>query len=297
MLRKKHRPVSFKNANGVLGNLTRVDLADITKEVEQNGFYMFPHLLSKDVCERLVEFALTADCSPWPPPPGYDEKPGIYHRRHPLAETYRFTEQLLLDNPDVQKLISDYSILSVAQAYLSTPPILDIVTMWWSSAFARKASEEAAQLYHFDMDRIKWLKFFFYLTDVTSETGPHCYVAKSHKRKGQPRDLLKRGYARISDEDIERHYPLQSIREIAGPQGTMFVADTRGFHKGKPPEAGDRLVLQFEFCNNLFGGAYSKSDLKNNYDAHLLALAKKAHCVQGKNALRRLTSRFKFRGQ
>ncbi len=277
----KHRPVAFPNADGVLGNLTRADLAGITNEIQQNGYYIFPHLLSADVCARLVEFALTAECTPSPQaaPVGL---PNIYHRDQPVADIYKFDEQTLLDHPDVQKLISDHSILSLAQSYLASPPILDIVTMWWSTAFSREASVDAAQLYHFDMDRIRWLKIFFYLTDVTPTNGPHCYVAKSHKRKGQPLSLLKRGYARIPDEDIARYYQAGDIKEITGPRGTMFVADTRGFHKGMPISNGDRLLLQFEFTSSLFGGAYTKAHLKNNYDAHLLALAKRYRRVYSK---------------
>jgi hypothetical protein len=274
LIRRKHRQVRFPNADGVLGNLTPADLSRITAEVKENGYYIFPHLLPADLCERLVEFALTTECMPSPQaaPVGLSN---IYHRDQPVADTYKFAEQSLLDNPDVQKLISDHSILSLAQSYLGVPPILDIVTMWWSTMFSHEASAEAAQLYHFDMDRIRWLKIFFYLTDVTATNGPHCYVAKSHKRKGQPVSLLKRGYVRIPDKDIERYYPASDIKEITGPRGTIFVADTRGFHKGMPIEAGDRLLLQFEFCDSLFGGQYTRARLKESHDAHLLEMAQR----------------------
>lgn len=281
LIRRKHREVTFPNADGVLGNLTRADLTRITNEVKENGYYIFPHLLSADVCEKLVEFALTTECTPSPQAVP-DRQSNIYPRDQPAADTYRFTEQSLLDNSDVQKLISDRSILSLAQSYLASPPILDIVTMWWSTTFSREASAEAAQLFHFDMDRIQWLKVFFYLTDVTATSGPHCFVAKSHKRKGQPLSLLKRGYVRIPDEDIERFYQADDIKEITGPRGTMFVADTRGFHKGKPIENGDRLILQFEFSNSLFGSEYTKARFENNYESHLLELAEKYQRVYSK---------------
>jgi hypothetical protein len=282
-VRTRHRPVSFPNADGVLGNLTRDDLGRITDQVKENGYYIFPHLLAGDVCQRLQDFALRAECKPV-------AESGIlpstvYQRERPQAETYRFSEQLLLDHPDVQKLISDYSVLALAQSYLGVPPILDIVTMWWSTAFAREASSEAAQLYHFDMDRIRWLKFFFYLTDVGPANGPHCFVAKSHKRKGQPLHLLKRGYVRIPDEDIESYYPDDDIKEISGPRGTIFVADTRAFHKGKPLQEGDRLILQFEFSNSLFGGAYTTALFERNYDPHLLHLARRYQRIYSKFTL------------
>jgi hypothetical protein len=283
LIRTRHRQVSLPNADGILGNLTRGDLDRITNEVEQNGYYLFTHSLPLDVCEELLDFALHTQCTPVAEVGILPA--GVYQREHPLAETYRFSEAALLDNPAVQKLISDPSILSLAQSYLQVPPILDIVTMWWSTAFASEASSEAAQLYHFDMDRIRWLKFFFYLTDVGPKTGPHCFVAKSHKRKGQPLHLLKRGYVRIPDEDIEAYYPADDIKEITGRRGTIFVADTRGFHKGKPVAEGDRLVLQFEFCNSLFGGVYTRGDIADNCDPNLVALAKKYKRVYSKFTL------------
>jgi hypothetical protein len=285
LIKTRHRPVAFPNADGVLGNLTQPRLEQITNEVRENGYYIFPHLLEPDVCQRLTEFALSTECKP------VSEAgilpPRIYHRERPVAETYRFSEQSLLDLPDVQKLIADYSILALAQSYVGVPPILDLIVMWWSTAFAREASSESAQLYHFDMDRIRWLKFFFYLTDVGPDNGPHCFVAKSHKRKGQPLHLLKRGYVRIPDADIETYYPADDIKEITGPRGTMFVADTRAFHKGKPVREGDRLILQFEFSNSLFGGAYTIGSLESHYDPHLLELAER---------YRRVYSKFNLKG-
>jgi hypothetical protein len=48
------------------------------------------------------------------------------------------------------------------------------------------------------------------------------------------------------------------LLEFHGPRGTIIAEDTRGFHKGKPIEGGDRLVLEFDFCDSLFGGGYDQ---------------------------------------
>ena len=101
------------------------------------------------------------------------------------------------------------------------------------------------------MDRIKFLKVFFYLTDVDADTGSHCYVPASHRRK--PAALLRDG--RYSDEEITRHYGSTPV-EITGRRGTILLADTRGIHKGKPLARGERLILQFELAPSLFGQYY-----------------------------------------
>jgi hypothetical protein len=179
----------------------------------------------------------------------------LYDRNRPLGVRYDFREQDLIDHPDVQQLMSDLSLLAVAQEYLGSAPVLDIVAMWWHTAFSASADKAAAQLYHFDMDRVKWLKFFFYLTDVTPETGPHCFVAGSHRRGKTPRALLKKGYARLTDGEVRSFFNDADLIEFTGPKGTIIAEDTRGLHKGKHVTRGHRLMFELEFTNSLFGGA------------------------------------------
>ncbi len=52
---------------------------------------------------------------------------------------------------------------------------------------------------------------------------------------------------------MRRFYAPERFVEITGPRGTIVVVDTRGFHKGKPLDAGDRLILQMEYADSLFG--------------------------------------------
>jgi len=196
-------------------------------------------------------------------------KVSIYNRQNPLAVTYWLQEEDLIANPDIQDLMADLSLLAIAQAYLGTQPIIDIVAMWWSTDLSKTACNDSAQMYHFDMDRIKWLKFFIYLTDVTDDNGPHCYIVGSHQIGGKPTELLQLGYSRIVDEQIYQFYPKEKICEVIAPRGTIIAGDTLCFHKGKPLKQGDRLVLELEFTNSLFGGSYQKVELKNPINNNL----------------------------
>ena len=84
-----------------------------------------------------------------------------------------------LDEADVvrslaaQRLLADESLLAVAQEYLEAAPVQDMVAMWWSTAAEEQPSSAAAQLYHFDLDRLRFLKVFVYLSDVDDSAGPH----------------------------------------------------------------------------------------------------------------------------
>jgi hypothetical protein len=63
---------------------------------------------------------------------------------------------------------------------------------------------------------------------------------------------------RIPDEEIHRHYPQDAITEICGEAGSVIAVDTRGWHKGKALREGERLILQFEYTNSMFGQSYPR---------------------------------------
>ena len=48
-----------------------------------------------------------------------------------------------------------------------------------------------------------------------------------------------------------------------------MVEDTRGLHKGKHVSRGDRLVLQLQFSNSLFGMSYPDAKILDPVDARL----------------------------
>jgi hypothetical protein len=158
-----------------------------------------------------------------------------------------------MKNKDIQDLIMDPVLMNVARNYLQCEPIFDFPAMWWSTAFQKEASHEAAQLYHFDMDRIKWLKIFIYINDVDINNGPHSYIKGSHIVGAKPDSILKRGYARIEDRELAPFYKKDDFITLTGKQGEIFAGDTKCWHKGNPLVDGHRLVLEFEYTSSLFG--------------------------------------------
>lgn len=272
-LKRLRGPCELPTPSGVLGNLSDRQLSAVADILRKDGYYVFPNKLPADLCDRLLRFGLHQPSSV-----REDERPAldasmrrVYgdDRSMPRGVRYDVAPQDLLANKDVQDLLSDPSILGVAQAYLESPPIADVLSMWWHTAYANEPSAAAAQFYHFDMDRIKWLKFFIYLTDVGPDNGPHSFVARSHRTGGIPADLLSKGYARLTDEDVGKHYRSEDVIEFVGARGTVLVEDTRGLHKGKHVTTGDRLILQLQFSNSLFGGAYPKARLPTNLTSQL----------------------------
>lgn len=248
-------PPTPATANGVLGDLSGARMAELDARLRRDGHVLFPAALPPALCDRLLEFALMQPCRRRPmdgEAAGATE--AVYERAKPTGIVYDFHPQVLVNNPDIQGLMQDSSILGLAQAYLGAQPVLDTVNLWWTAAQGARPDSNAAQLWHFDMDRVRWLKFFVYLTDVGPQSGPHCFVAGSHRTDGIPRELLERGYVRISDADVARLYPSGAFRKFTAPRGSIIAEDTRGLHKGESVLSGDRLMLEFEFSNSLFGG-------------------------------------------
>jgi hypothetical protein len=232
----------------------------------ESGYYVFERKIPGDMCDRLMQFALThpGELTPMDGQTATRKTSEIYVRGKPQAVRYIFDPMDLLKSTDVQSLIADLSLAAVAQDYLGARPVIDVLTMWWLTDFADRPDSQAAQFFHFDMDRPKWVKFFIYLTDVQPTTGPHSFVAGSHKTGGIPQNLLNKGYARLADEEVLDAYPENRIREIVAPRGTILAEDTRGLHKGKHIVKGDRLLLQIQYSNCLFGGDYPKISFQGN---------------------------------
>lgn len=259
-------PYDFGKAEGTLGSMTGQARERVVTNLRNQGYHVFDERLSEEMCDRLLEFAVSHPCKMRPMDGENSEKAKrvVYPRGRPETVRYDFTPQDLLGNKDVQNLLADVSFSAVAQDYLGARPVIDVLGMWWHTDYSDKPDMDAAQYYHFDMDRPKWLKFFIYLTDVTTESGPHTFVAGSHKTNGIPPTMLSKGYARLTDEEVENHYGRQNIVEFVAPRGTIIAEDTRGLHKGKHVKQGDRLILQIQFSNSLFGGYYPKAELDKN---------------------------------
>ncbi|MEI9804957.1 MAG: phytanoyl-CoA dioxygenase family protein [Pseudolabrys sp.] len=171
------RPYTFQDARGVLGDFSSEEIDFIGSDIRERGYHVFRQRLQDEMCDELLKFAGSTTCvkRAMDGQGNADTEIPRFPRESPDAVRYEFREQDLINYPLIQKIMADRSIINVAQNYLGSQPIVDVVAMWWNAASARP-DKQAAQYWHFDMDRIKWLKFFIYLTDVGPENGAHSFV-------------------------------------------------------------------------------------------------------------------------
>ncbi|WP_309640416.1 phytanoyl-CoA dioxygenase family protein [Flavobacterium sp.] len=246
------------DSKGIL-NLSKAAISKTVATMKQNGFVEFDAVLPDAMIDAIYDYASKTPVSYLETATDdqkYSAEQVIFDENKPISPRYNFTGNEIVQCEALQELIFDQSLLAFAQEYLGCKPILDLVAFWWSAPFDGVGKNAAAQMYHFDLDRIKFMKFFFYITDVTPETGPHCFVKGSHGKL--PKAINRDG--RFEDSTIENIYGKENMMEICGKRGSILAVDTRGFHKGKDLSEGKRLLFQIQFTNSLFGQTYQPVD-------------------------------------
>ena len=159
------------------------------------------------------------------------------------------------DCPAIEKILSDRDLLGIARSYLGAEPVMVGARCWWSFASNSDANTQTSdgQSFHYDLDDYRAVCFFFYLTDVDEESGPHICVRKSHRRK--PLRYLVSPFKSRTDEDIHSTYKPEQIVSVEGKAGQGFAEDLFCYHKGSHPKSKDRLILQVRFRLQDFGGS------------------------------------------
>jgi len=172
-------------------------------------------------------------------------------RRFLLAQYMNVRQRSTL----VARLAEDPVLLEIAARYVGAKPKLVGVNLWWSYPEEANAAARdfAAQKFHFDLDDFRFIKFFFYLTDVDAASGPHVAVRGTHRHKRRASFREHFAVRRYSDEEILAAYGADSVVTITGPAGTGFAEDTMCIHKGLPPASRPRLALQIQYALNDFG--------------------------------------------
>jgi hypothetical protein len=246
----KRPPEPSLTGEGILKMDHPQHLVAALNELKTEGYHVFANRVPDALRDRLLNWSKSAPALAAMP----DKRPGQFGPVD-LARTdvdgFAIDSQALIDNPDIQSLIVDSSFWAVAQNYLGVFPVFTGVAMRWSLPSDRPPNDEFAQFYHWDADFIRWLKIFFFLTDVDANSGPHVYVRGTHRPGTHAKELRDRFYARIPDADIERIYGKENIVTALVPGGSIVAGDTRAWHKGEHPTKHPRCWLQLQFASSL----------------------------------------------
>ncbi len=243
----------------------KFNLDKINQCLINDGYFIIENFLSKEECENFKKFILNNTL--------IAKKNGkliskniLFDEKNPKGSLYEMSDDKIFESEISQNLLFSNFFYNVSKKYFNSLPYFDHMSLA-ISAKSDKVDVHAAQKFHFDMDRPKWLKFFIYINDVDENNGPHFFIPKTHKNLGIVRDIRLNGYSRIDDNIIDKYY--KNIKSIKGKKGTLLIEDTRGLHKGSVVKENYRLIALLQFNNSNFGNEIVKYKInfknKNNY--------------------------------
>lgn len=209
-------------------------LSEGAAALESSGYYIFPCLLGEEIIHNILL---------------------SYQVEKEFEGRVILPVDDLLKNRTIIDLWMDSVLISLSERFLKTVPILDYVTGFCSRPINSREIEKLdkdALLYHFDKDRVKFLKIFVYLSDVDGNNGPHSLIPGSQLivplKDGRYLD------AEVSDFKIKNN--LQEM-QIIGRKGTIFAVNTHCMHRGNVVLSGERIILEMEYTNSIVGAPTS----------------------------------------
>jgi hypothetical protein len=245
-LRALRNPTAGTASGTVFGSIS---IADTVTSLERDGLFAGIRL-PRHVVDDLREFAQQTSCYG-----NVSKKISFFPSEHKEAES-KFATPILVghylekieDCPRVREIQEDPLLREIASRYLKRKPNILSSRMWWSfpvERFDDGLARLASQSLHFDMNDWSSVKFFFYLTDVDADSGPHVYVQRSHRRKRLRDQFTVFAGKRISE--VIDFYGASNFVTICGPAGFGFAEDPFGLHMGTVVQKGPRLVLEIEY--------------------------------------------------
>lgn len=223
------------------------------KSLQDNGYVMLENLVPSHELEQMVDWfstKLTID--------RYNEGAGHFDPLEPpeSCHTASFSAEDILRSPHAIKWVNNENVLRIVEATLGAKATLSNISVWWS--LPGHDTPQAAESFHRDVDDLRFIKLFIYLTDVDGESGPHAFVPKSHKHMGY------RTIRRYSDEEIKSEFGENGIKYFTESKGSAFLENTFGLHKGQLPKKKRRLLFQAQYSLHPIGlSEYSPLKLSN----------------------------------
>jgi hypothetical protein len=166
---------------------------------------------------------------------------------NPVSSGHYF--ERITDCAAITAVQQDNLLQTVARSYLGDRSCVIATRLWWSfpvpSEIAKEPELRPRDMLHFDLDDWRMLKFFFYLTPVSSEAGPHLYMRGTHRRHIL-KHQLSLTVGRPAEEVLEAYGP-DGLVTIEGNAGFGFAEDPFGFHAGSLAHTTPRLMLEVAF--------------------------------------------------
>lgn len=206
-----------------------------SEQLQRDGYTFLPDLVSSQQIRDVL-----AHCENLPAHDPYRPELGTFTAPEnvpPVTHVAHYSNEAILDAPHLLSIANDPRVLTIVERFLGAKPTIGALRLWWSTP-TPSGEPEHAELFHRDIDDLRFVKLFVYLTDVDDESGPHIYASGSHRKN----TLTQVG--RFTDKEVADAVGEETIVRLKGPAGTSFIESTYGLHRGLPPTRKPRLVFQ-----------------------------------------------------
>jgi hypothetical protein len=157
-----------------------------------------------------------------------------------------YPDDVVVSAPHLMRIANDPLILDALELVFGSKPTITTALIWWlfsSYDFADKEREQFlwnTSNMHRDIDDWLQIKLFIYLTDVAEETAPHLFLEGSHS--GGP----GAGKSTLSLDFVGKTCS-EKVIAVHGKAGVAWLENPFGFHLGKKPETGNRLIAAISY--------------------------------------------------
>lgn len=157
---------------------------------------------------------------------------------------YRKSLTPFFNEADLLEYAQNPFFMEGIEQYFGFKPHIRYIAVWLDYPNTKKDAF-STQMFHRDPEDHHLIKTFLYLKDVSEKNGPFCFVTKSHTDTWN-------SYSKIvhTDKDIAELYPNSEVKKLAGPAGSLILADPNGFHKGLKPQEGYRVLVTVYYCSD-----------------------------------------------
>jgi len=216
-----------------------LDQNEIVAEVKEMGFSR-PFQLKSKLVDDLISDCEREMCIPQANH-ALSYRIDVNNPVNPKEEYIQYFFKDVMSWPSVKNIIYNATVLDVAKKYLGNEPVPQNVSIWWS--FPKPdAMRSNVYNFHYDIDNLKFIKLFTYLTRVDESNGPHIIYPRTHKYK----TLLQKRYRSVPDDKVKAVLGSEKPVVMVGDKGTSFFEDTFSYHKGLNP-IKPRLIFQVEY--------------------------------------------------
>lgn len=305
---------------------------EIAKTVAKQGYCVVDNFLSEDTVNGLLEELTNFNySSPMNRSETVNLKDIRAHQFEELKEnsrtskyTTKFTGYTMQPDSYFGRLLLDPFMWEVSANFFQCHSFLASMTGFHTSAkdpkyFSQSDVHGSAQNWHTEIPNLRFLRFFIYLTDTSTENGAHCFVSNTHDdgliypdRKEDFCETAFRVYDNgqmggyVKDEWVERNVDPERIIAFNAPKGTLIVENTTGLHKAGRVRKGTREMLDISYAISNLGNPhtmplfdYVPTNPYNNYLSPVLTGSleeriKKYDAFKAKQPfMKKITRRFK----